>query len=148
MATYSEKLKDPRWQKKRLEVLNRDEFTCQICGTKKIELHIHHLSYRVGAEPWDYDNSNFATYCKVCHQVVEWFKTKKLDVKIIGGSCNGLSIDFLVFMYAAISKGMECVFFFEYENGELSLRFNSPAETITNLIEVFKTHKSNVQEVY
>ena len=31
---YSEKLKDPRWQKKRLEILERDNFRCQYCGDK------------------------------------------------------------------------------------------------------------------
>lgn len=29
--TYSQKLRDPRWQKKRLEILERDSFTCQHC---------------------------------------------------------------------------------------------------------------------
>ncbi len=26
---YASKLKDPRWQKKRLEILQRDDFACQ-----------------------------------------------------------------------------------------------------------------------
>jgi len=30
-VTYAEKLKDPRWQKKRLEIMERDEWTCQWC---------------------------------------------------------------------------------------------------------------------
>jgi len=29
---YKDKLKDPRWQKLRLEVLNDNNFTCQYCG--------------------------------------------------------------------------------------------------------------------
>lgn len=32
-STYAEKLKDPRWQKLRLEVMNRNEFHCEICGS-------------------------------------------------------------------------------------------------------------------
>jgi hypothetical protein len=28
-SEYSKKLKHPRWQKKRLEILDRDKFTCQ-----------------------------------------------------------------------------------------------------------------------
>lgn len=42
---YSEKLKDPRWQKKRLEILNRDEFACRFCGDNKSTLNVHHISY-------------------------------------------------------------------------------------------------------
>jgi 5-methylcytosine-specific restriction endonuclease McrA len=30
--TYGDKLKDPRWQKRRLEIFKRDEWTCQQCG--------------------------------------------------------------------------------------------------------------------
>jgi len=42
---YSEKLKDPRWQKKRLKVLERDNWECKQCGEKEETLHIHHLLY-------------------------------------------------------------------------------------------------------
>ena len=37
--TYTEKLKDPRWQKKRLEILERDNWECQDCGLTN-EQHI------------------------------------------------------------------------------------------------------------
>lgn len=67
--TYAEKLKDPRWQKKRLEVLNRDEFTCRYCGDTKTTLHVHHLYYSKGAEPWDYDECELLTVCEDCHSV-------------------------------------------------------------------------------
>ena len=42
---YSEKLKNPKWQKKRLEILNRDNFTCIKCGDKETTLQIHHFKY-------------------------------------------------------------------------------------------------------
>ena len=31
-TTYSDKLKSPKWQKKRLEVLNLRGFKCEKCG--------------------------------------------------------------------------------------------------------------------
>ncbi len=40
---YSEKLKDPRWQKKRLEIFQRDEFHCQQCGDGENTLCVHYL---------------------------------------------------------------------------------------------------------
>lgn len=80
--TYSEKLRDPKWQKKRLEVFERDLFTCQLCGDKETELQVHHRTYVPGKEPWDYDNSNFITYCKCCHAVVEDLKSRSSGIPI------------------------------------------------------------------
>lgn len=58
---------DPRWQRKRLSILNRDEFTCQVCGETKKTLHIHHLYYNYEKEPWDYDDVYLKTLCVDCH---------------------------------------------------------------------------------
>lgn len=69
MSNYSEKLKDPRWQKKRLEILDRDDFTCQECGDKKTTLNIHHLKY--SKNPWDVDNSFLITLCEGCHEIIK-----------------------------------------------------------------------------
>lgn len=66
--TYVEKLKDPRWQKKRLEILNRDEWKCRVCGDKTSTLHVHHLDYKNGKEPWDYNNDTFIAICEDCHE--------------------------------------------------------------------------------
>jgi hypothetical protein len=68
---YSEKLKHPLWQKKRLEIFNRDDFTCQICGDTETQLHVHHKKYFEGVYPWEYDNKQLITYCENCHQEVE-----------------------------------------------------------------------------
>ncbi len=67
--TYSEKLKDPRWQRLRLEVLNRDNFTCRYCGDTKSTLHVHHLYYSKGVEPWEYDDFALMTLCETCHEL-------------------------------------------------------------------------------
>lgn len=66
--TYAELLKDPRWQKKRSEIMRRDNFTCQHCGSTDKELHVHHRMYRKGANPWEYGNDELVTLCKNCHE--------------------------------------------------------------------------------
>ncbi len=66
--TYAEKLRDPRWQKKRLEILERDEWTCQLCGDKETTLVVHHRWYRKGKDPWDYPDNCLATLCESCHE--------------------------------------------------------------------------------
>jgi 5-methylcytosine-specific restriction endonuclease McrA len=72
--TYYEKLKDPRWQKKRLEILNRDGFKCTLCGEEQITLHVHHKVYEYGKNPWEYNNSVFTTLCETCHEMEGDFK--------------------------------------------------------------------------
>ncbi len=67
MSEYSEKLKHPNWQRKRLEILSRDNFECRMCGDKEESLHVHHLQYFPGNDPWAYPNSSMITLCHVCH---------------------------------------------------------------------------------
>ena len=66
--TYSELLRSPMWQKKRLEIMQRDNFTCQHCGCEGRELQVHHRIYRKDAKPWEYDNSELITLCDQCHE--------------------------------------------------------------------------------
>jgi hypothetical protein len=65
---YSEKFKDPRWQKLRLKVLERDKWTCQHCYDTENTLAVHHKYYIKGKEPWDYPLSAFMTLCEDCHR--------------------------------------------------------------------------------
>lgn len=70
---YADKLKDPRWQKKRLEVFERDEWRCQSCQDTETTLCVHHLRYISGHDPWDYPNELLITLCETCHsEEHEW----------------------------------------------------------------------------
>ena len=68
---YSDLLKSPKWQKKRLEIMKRDKFTCKLCGDTETQLHVHHKKYISGNDPWDYDNKLLVTLCEDCHETVE-----------------------------------------------------------------------------
>jgi len=68
MKTYAQLLKDPRWQKKRLEILERDEFSCQDCGDTESTLHVHHCYYETGKMPWEYPERSLVTLCESCHE--------------------------------------------------------------------------------
>lgn len=70
---YSEKLKHPKWQRRRLEILQRDNFTCQLCADTETTLNIHHKEYHKG-EIWEYKDDELVTYCEVCHMVIEYIK--------------------------------------------------------------------------
>ena len=71
--TYAEQLKDPRWQKKRLKILERDYFMCTICLDDETTLHVHHLKYNKIA-PWDIDDKYLTTLCEHCHENIEALK--------------------------------------------------------------------------
>lgn len=66
---YKEQIKSPKWQKRRLEILQRDDFTCQICGATEKQLHVHHLAYIPGRDIWDYDDYRLITLCEDCHKI-------------------------------------------------------------------------------
>ena len=70
--TYSEKLKDPRWQRCRLKVLERAGWKCENCGGDNLTLHVHHGYYRKGADPWDYEDVDLHCLCCKCHETVQF----------------------------------------------------------------------------
>ncbi len=72
---YSEKLRDPRWQKKRLEVMQRDNFRCRICHGEEMTLNVHHIEYEK-KDPWDANGKNLVTLCEDCHGVVKHCATR------------------------------------------------------------------------
>lgn len=73
-SEWSEKLLDPRWQKKRLEMLSAAEWMCCKCYDSQATLHVHHLFYD-GREPWEYEEGEMTVLCDVCHQGEhEWRK--------------------------------------------------------------------------
>lgn len=100
---YLEKLRDPRWQKQRLEILQRDNWKCRQCQHTDDTLHVHHLYYEKGKEPWEYPNEAFLTLCVHCHEsesdqrrefdgyVVEEFKKSGFLSDDLIPICNGLS---------------------------------------------------------
>lgn len=68
MSKYAEKLRDPRWQRMRLKVMERDGFACQGCGDTRTTLNVHHKQYVRGCDPWEYPTSALETLCENCHK--------------------------------------------------------------------------------
>jgi hypothetical protein len=65
--TYADKLRDPKWQKKRLQILERDDWKCCACHDSKTTLQVHHLFY-ARKDPWDYPDKAYQTLCEPCHK--------------------------------------------------------------------------------
>lgn len=68
VSDYSMKLKNPKWQRRKAEIMLRDNFTCQICGDTETTLNVHHIRYVKGREPWEYEDNELITLCEKCHE--------------------------------------------------------------------------------
>jgi len=104
MKPYWEKLKDPRWQRKRLEVMQRDDFKCVWCKSDDSELHVHHGFYRRGAEPWEHDDGELWTLCRKCHD-----HATQLDecMRSVIGRMRPSQIYILFFIVAAFKRHIQ-----------------------------------------
>ena len=63
-------LRDPRWQKARLDKMQRAGFACERCGDKETTLNVHHKNYKRDHAPWEYELSNFVCLCRPCHEEI------------------------------------------------------------------------------
>lgn len=112
---YSKKLKDPRWQKKRLKTLERDGWKCVICECDYRTLHVHHRSYQWNQEPWDAPDSELASICDLCHFLISGFGVDFNVLKNIRRSKLGENLFQSFLEYYKASDGSDngtfCAFF-------------------------------------
>lgn len=62
--------------------LNRDNYTCQCCKTKKGALHVHHITYRSNGGGDDLDN--LIVLCEDCHKKLHKGLLKDFESKLSG----------------------------------------------------------------
>lgn len=62
---YQDQLQDERWWRKRLTILIRDKFRCQLCDYFGEKVNVHHLKYTGMA--WEAPDEDLITLCKNCH---------------------------------------------------------------------------------
>ena len=73
-SSYSQQYKDPRWQKRRLEILDRDNFMCRRCASQDSTLHVHHIHYEKGKKIWEARSQHLITLCSKCHDDMHYYK--------------------------------------------------------------------------
>lgn len=101
---YLEQYKDPRWQKKRLEILERDNWECLICGTKDKTLHVHHTFYKRGAKVWEAKNKWLKTLCEDCHEEEPALIKTMIDELILTIKQSGITSDGLEHVVNEVKK--------------------------------------------
>lgn len=68
LTAYQRQLTSPHWQRKRLEIFQRDDFICRWCGDKETELVVHHVKYLPGVKAWEHPSDLLLTICTPCHE--------------------------------------------------------------------------------
>lgn len=117
---YKEKLLDPRWQKKRLDILSRDDFRCKFCGDNQKTLHVHHIDYK-GKEPWEIEDKLLITLCDPCHN----HETKDIKSSTVNLIKSLKSIGFTSYHFDYLSEA------FQYTN----LNFENRPHLFSSLLE-------------
>lgn len=75
---YKEQYLHPNWQKMRMFVLTRDNYTCVNCKSMDKTLHAHHLKYNKDGYVWNVPHWYIVTLCEDCHS-----KEHNLDLRAI-----------------------------------------------------------------
>lgn len=128
---YWKKLTDPRWQKLRLEIFQRDAFTCQECQATDKELQVHHHCYLAHREPWEYPKWFLVTLCVDCHKDNDYSPVENfLEVSDMLRDFCGLSpldaIDFMIWR-----SSLNCDHRVEVERfKEYKARISTPFENL------------------
>ncbi len=65
---YQDLLETIEWQDKRDEILQLDNFTCQVCKKSDKPLDVHHTYYNSKYLPWEYPNHSLMSLCRNCHE--------------------------------------------------------------------------------
>lgn len=65
--SYKQQLDHPNWQRKRLEVMARDNFSCLRCGNRENKLNVHHSYYDYRFMLWELPDHSLKTLCEACH---------------------------------------------------------------------------------
>jgi hypothetical protein len=120
--TYAEKLLDPRWQKLRLQVFERDDWKCRACGNTSKTLNAHHPVYHPHSDgPWDYEIDSIITLCSECHSdehaELETSKANVLLTLVQMGYWGAFEMDCLCDVLRALTKDELTNLFLEKQNG-------------------------------
>jgi hypothetical protein len=127
MSKWSAAFRDSRWQKLRLKIMERDEWTCQCCGVNEsATLNVHHQQYECGKAPWEYEDETLITLCEGCHKKLHDAKNE-LNKAIC--SCGAISGNILGIIreligYCHASSGPSFSFDTEYAVGYASRSIN------------------------
>jgi len=74
MADFADKFEDPRWKRKRDDLLSRRNYECEDCGELHRDAQVHICYYTKGRKLWEYPDRAYKCYCprhRIMRQRVE-----------------------------------------------------------------------------
>lgn len=66
--SYRRKLDTPQWRQFAAATKQRRGGGCQCCKRTDLGLHVHHIFYENGREPWEYGDDEVVVLCPPCHK--------------------------------------------------------------------------------
>ena len=66
---FAESYKTSEWQRKKNRILERDNYTCQMCGDTKGVMQVHHITYKhCNGKTYNALDEELITLCGACHR--------------------------------------------------------------------------------
>ncbi len=145
MKTYADKLKDPRWQRRRLEIMQRDNFRCVKCGDDKNTLQVHHKEYIMDCDPWRYDDDYLSTLCMHCHQEITDFKVsgiEEFDSIELYKTYRYESGEYLLFIFITDKIYLSI----HHDDGSVTGRYMLPNFAVLGILSLIESIKDRLPE--
>jgi hypothetical protein len=124
---FWEKYKHPKWQEKRLAIMQRANFRCEHCDEAGKTLNVHHSYYERGFDPWDYPDASLHCLCESCHKE---FDELRKDINRQIGRLDSYQLGEML----GFARGLELE---RNENG-VSLKADND-EVLTGMMRAFMT---------
>lgn len=124
---FWQQYRDPRWQRRRLEIMESAGFKCEECGTGSATLNVHHRHYIKDRAPWDYEDDELRCLCEDCHtDASEAIR----ELKVLAGRLSEFGLRELI----GVAKSLLLT---DAEKSGESMTFTSPAEIWGIMCHVF-----------
>jgi hypothetical protein len=68
-SSFTQKFHDPRWIKKRTELLHAYDFTCVKCGAANGHALVHRIKHVPHLDPWNYPDHLLQVLCRDCQKI-------------------------------------------------------------------------------
>lgn len=101
MKDYKTQYMHPKWQKRRLEMLESVDYQCQSCEDTEKTLHVHHKRYIKGRDVWDYPDDDLEVLCADCHKHEHW---QKDELNKMISSFDSMQISDLICLLAGMQN--------------------------------------------